>query len=307
MTRRIVEAAIWPLCLIANTLPIAAAALLAPNAVSQVAAATTAVLLVVLLAIEQALPYRADWSVRGDRDVWRDLGHTFAYAALAMNATRFLFLVVLADAVAALHLTDFFGLWPAGSPVWLQIIVVILIGDALEYLYHRLAHSHPLLWRLHAIHHTPVRMNVLKGARHHALYAFGRGVVVWLPLLLAGVPARLIYWQFLAETITGLVGHANIRFRIPAFLHRLVVTPEYHRIHHSSDPRLGNSNFGVVVPFWDMLFDTHFDPLRVTVRDTGIHDDPIPRRFVDELTSPLTYRRLVARRSAADAMHESRA
>src|ERR1044071_5313177 len=299
MARRIVEAAIWPLCLIAHAAPIIAAAILAPHLLTQIAAATTAILLLILLAIEQVLPYRADSSVRGDGDVWRDLGHSVAYAALAMSPARFLFLVLLADAVAALHLTDFFGLWPAGSPVWLQILVAIVIGDALEYLYHRLAHSHPLLWRLHAIHHTPVRMNVLKGARHHSLYAFGRGLFVWLPLLLLGAPAGLVYWQFIAETITGLAGHANVRFRIPAFLHRLVVTPDYHRIHHASDPRLAASNFGAVVPFWDMLFDTHIDPLRVSVQSTGILDDPIPRRFVAELASPLTYGRLIARRSSA--------
>ncbi|HEY6173369.1 MAG TPA: sterol desaturase family protein [Kofleriaceae bacterium] len=299
MTRRFLEAAIWPLCLIANTAPIVAAAILAPHLVPQIAAATTAALLLVLLAIEQALPFRPEWSADGDSDVWRDVGHMFAYAALAMNAARFGFLVVLARAVTALHLTDRFGLWPRASPFWLQVVAVIVIGDALEYLYHRLAHSHPLLWRLHAVHHTPVRMNVLKGARHHFLYAFGRGVVVWLPLLVLGAPAALIYWQFIAETITGLAGHANIRFRIPAFLHRLVVTPEYHRIHHASDPRLAASNFGAVVPFWDMLFDTHIDPLRVSVQSTGILDDPIPRRFVAELASPLTYGRLIARRSSA--------
>src|SRR4030095_15695687 len=102
------------------------------------------------------------------------------------------------------------------------------------------------LWRLHAIHHTSVRLNTLKGARHHFLYAFGRGVAVWLPLLVIGAPAELVYGQFIAVTITGLVGHANIRFRIPSFMHRLVVTPEFHRLHHAADPTIGNSNFGTV-------------------------------------------------------------
>ena len=304
MMRRIVEAAIWPLCLIAHTGPIAVAAIVAPQAISQVAAVTTVALLLVLLAIEQAVPYRADWSVRGDREVWRDIGHTFIYAALAMNTARAVFLVVLADAVTSLGLTDVLGLWPIESPVWLQVIAVIIIGDAFEYLYHRLAHTTPL-WRIHAVHHTPVRMNVLKGARHHALYAFGRGLLVWLPLLLLGAPPHLIYWQFIAETITGLVSHANIRFRIPAFVHRLVVTPEYHRLHHSSDPRVGNSNFGVIVPFWDMLFGTHSDPGTLQVDNTGIHDDPIPRRFIAELTSPATYRRLAQRRATATATKSS--
>src|SRR5262245_178054 len=99
----------------------------------------------------------------------------------------------------------------------------------------------------------------------------------------------------IAETITGLVGHANIGFRIPRFMHRLAVTPEFHRIHHLADPQLGNSNFGVVLPFWDMAFGTHADPLKVAITGAGIADDPIPRRFVEELKSPVTYARLASR------------
>ena len=299
MLKHLVEGSVWPLCLAANTAPVVAAAMVTPHLVPQAAAAATLVLMVALLAIEQALPYRADWSVRGDSEVWRDIGHTVAYAALAMNAARVLFLGVLARAIASLGLADLLGLWPTESPVWVQIVIVIVLGDALEYGYHRLCHTSPLLWRLHAIHHTPVRLHTLKGGRHHFLYACGRGAVVWLPLLVLGAPAALVFWQFVAETITGLVGHANIRFRIPAFMHRLAVTPEFHRIHHAADPRLGHANYGVVFPFWDMVFGTHADPLRVTVGDAGIQDDPIPRRFAEELTSPLTYTELVARRPPA--------
>lgn len=296
MLKTLFQGSVWPLCLTANTAPVVAAAMFAPQALPQVAAATTVLLIFVLLAIEQLLPYRADWSVRGDRELWRDVGHTVVYAALAVNAARLLFLGVLAGVLSSLGLADLFGLWPRESPGWLQIVLVILLGDVLEYGYHRLCHTYPVLWRVHALHHTPVRLHTLKGGRHHFLYAFGRSVAVWLPLLVLGAPAELVYWQFVAETITGLVGHANIGFRIPWFLHRLAVTPEFHRIHHSVDRGLGNSNFGVVLPFWDLAFGTHADPLKVAVAGAGIQDDPIPRRFVEELKSPVTYGRLVTRR-----------
>src|SRR5512134_3432938 len=97
-----------------------------PQALSQVAAATTVLLSCVLLAIEQLLPYRADWSVRGDSEIWRDIGHAVVYAALAVNAAHLLFLVVLAGGLTSLGLADFFGLWPGESPVWLQITIVIV-------------------------------------------------------------------------------------------------------------------------------------------------------------------------------------
>src|SRR5262249_47500984 len=150
------EWSIWPLCLAVNTAPVVAATMFAPHLLPQAAAATTLVLVCVLLAIEQVLPYRTDWSVRGDSEVWRDVGHTLVYAALAINAARVLFLGVMASAISSLGVTDPFGIWPTDSPVWLQIVIVIVLGDALEYCYHRLSHTSPVLWRLHAIHHTPV-------------------------------------------------------------------------------------------------------------------------------------------------------
>jgi sterol desaturase/sphingolipid hydroxylase (fatty acid hydroxylase superfamily) len=96
---------------------------------------------------------------------------------------------------------------------------VVVVGDALEYWYHRLAHTLPWLWPLHAVHHTPIRLNVLKGPRHHVVYFLGRGVLVWAPLLVLGVPPRVVAWQFAAVVLVGSLAHANIAFRIPTFVH----------------------------------------------------------------------------------------
>jgi len=291
--RTIVQHTAWPLCLLANTVPLVVVAMLAPDALPQAASAVTVVLMLVLLLAERLATDRPDWLVADDSEIWRDLGHVVAYA-IAVAAARLLFLGALAAALAHVGLRDALRIWPSQWPVAVQVVLVIVIGDLLEYGFHRLSHTQRWLWPLHALHHTPVRLNVVKGGRHHLLYAFGRGVAVWTPLLLLGAPAQLIYWQFIAITITGLVGHANVRFRIPAFAHRLLVTPQFHRLHHAADPRVGHNNFGVVFAFWDIAFRSHADPLRVRFWDAGIRDDPIPRRFVDELKSPFTYARLAA-------------
>jgi sterol desaturase/sphingolipid hydroxylase (fatty acid hydroxylase superfamily) len=132
----------------------------------------------------------------------------------------------------------------------------------------------------------PTRLHMLKAGRHHLLYFPLRGLIVWLPLLLLGTPPELIVWQFVGAILTGNIDHANIDFRIPGFMHRVLVTPHFHRIHHSVDVREGNSNFGVMLPFWDMLFGTHVDPTKTQVEETGIEGDPIPHRLGPELASP---------------------
>jgi len=296
MTKTFFQWSVWPLCLAAQTTPIVVAALFAPQALSQVAAATTVVLLCVLLAIEQLLPYRADWSVRGDHGFWRDIGHSVLYATIGGTVSQLIFVSGSASVLSRCSLAHGLGLWPIPSPFVVQVLMVVVVGDLLEYWRHRLAHTVPWLWSVHAVHHTPVRLHALKGPRHHVCYYLGRGLFVWAPLLLIGAPSGLIVWQFVAVVLAGAPAHANIAFRLPAFVHRLLVTPEFHRLHHSIDARQGNSNYATVFPLWDIIFGTHTDPLATEARAVGIERDPIPRQFLSELLSPVILYRLIPRR-----------
>lgn len=259
-----------------------------PQSLMTVAGRTTLVALVILLAIEFVLPYRADWRLRGDRDVWRDIGHFILYGPIGGTVAQVTFLVGLASLVAPLPRP---ALWPTSSPFVVQVLLVMVLGDGLEYWLHRLSHKVPALWSVHAIHHMPVRLHMLKAGRHHVFYFFLRGLIVWTPLLLIGVPPELIVWQFVAVTLAGNIAHANIDFRIPVFMHRVLVTPHFHRLHHSSDPGEGNSNYGVMLPVWDMIFSTHTDPVKTEARVMGIEDDPIPHRWLPELLSPFVVKR----------------
>jgi hypothetical protein len=47
---------------------------------------------------------------------------------------------------------------------------------------------------------------------------------------------------------------------------------------------------------WDILFGTHTDPMLAEARALGIAQDPIPRKFLSELLSPVTFYRLVRNR-----------
>jgi ornithine lipid hydroxylase len=295
MGHRLLARSLWPLGLALQTSVVVVAGWFDPNLVGRAMGLTTVGFLLVLLGLEQALPYRQEWSIRGDREIWRDIGHSVLYTSLGGNLAQIVFLYGFASALSRLGFAGGLGIWPVNSPIVAQLLVVILLGDLLEYWYHRLAHTVSWLWPLHAIHHTPIRLSALKGPRHHVFYYWGRGLIVWTPLVVIGVPPRLVVWQFVAEVLVGTLAHANIAFRIPAFVHRIFVTPEFHRIHHSIDANHGNSNYSTVFPIWDMIFGTHTDPMLVEARETGIDQDPIPRRFLSELLSPLTFHRLVRR------------
>jgi len=301
MSRRVLACSIWPLGLALQASAVVAAGWSDPESVGRAMGLTTVAFLLVLLGLEQILPRRRDWSIRGDREIWRDLGHSVLYTSIGGNVAHITFLSGLPWVLSRLGFASGLGIWPQGSPLLLQGAALMVLGDLLEYWYHRLAHTMPWLWPVHAIHHTPTRLNVLKGPRHHVVYFLGRGVLVWAPLVIIGVPSRLVAWQFAAVVLVGSLAHANIAFRIPSFVHRIVVTPEFHRIHHAIDAKQGNSNYSTVFPVWDLLFGSHTDPRSVDVRQTGIDGDPIPRRLVSELLSPITFYRLTGNRDRLDS------
>src|SRR5262245_3113295 len=250
---RWLAASLWPAGLALQVSVVVVAGRADPDSVGRAMGLTAIAFLLVLLGLEPVLPYRQDWSIRGDREIWRDLGHAVLYTSLGGNLAQLAFLSALPSVLSRAGLPGGLAVWPVGSPWLLQVLGVVVLGDLLEYWYHRLAHTMPWLWPAHAIHHTPTRLNALKGPRHHVAYSLGRGVLVWAPLVVIGVPPGLVVWQFVAVVLLGTLSHANIAFRIPAFVHRVVVTPDLHRIHHSIDMRDGNSNYSTVFPIWDLV------------------------------------------------------
>src|SRR5262249_40605981 len=221
MGHRVLSWSVWPLGMSLQASIIGIAGWSDPNSVGRAMGLTTIAFLFLLLGLEQVLPYREDWSTRGDREIWRDLGHAVLYTSIGGNLAQITFLSGVPWVLSQLGAAGGLGIWPVGSPLLVQVLAVVLLGDLLEYWYHRLVHTNSRLWPLHAVHHTPTRLNVLKGPRHHVAYFLGRGVLVWTPLMVIGVPPRLVVWQFAAEVLVGTWAHANLAFQIPAFVHRI--------------------------------------------------------------------------------------
>jgi sterol desaturase/sphingolipid hydroxylase (fatty acid hydroxylase superfamily) len=44
--------------------------------------------------------------------------------------------------------------------------------------------------------------------------------------------------------------------RLDSVLRKFILTPDFHRLHHSSEARFTDSNYGSMVPWFDYLFGT---------------------------------------------------
>lgn len=174
----------------------------------------------------------------------------------------------------------------AWRPLELGVVSVTLAFVACDLSYyweHRCAHRVGLLWRAyHATHHsspaytvaTAYRVSFLNQALAPAFY---------LPWVLLGLPALAV----LAFQLTC--------FHYQAWLHTEAIgplrgldpwlnTPANHRVHHSTDTRHIDRNFGAVLMVWDRLLGTYAPPEPRLAY--GIRGEDPPRRWWEIYVRP---------------------
>lgn len=185
-------------------------------------------------------------------------------------------------------------------PPALGFLVLLVVLEFGGYWLHRAFHASPFLWRFHAVHHLDTEVDVTTSHRHHTVEAITTSLVFLPVLLVLGVSAVLAILVALTRLSIILISHSNLALPEPVdrVLRWLVVTPDFHRLHHSSDPRYTNSNYGTVLPWFDYLFKTASDlPYQQQNQmQLGLEYLRAPRdgRLDRLLLLPLVWRRKVA-------------
>jgi len=144
-------------------------------------------------------------------------------------------------------------------PSWLSILLTLLILDLAIYGQHIVSHRWPWLWRLHKVHHTDLEFDVSTGIRFHPIeILLSMGYKVIVIYFLGANPVAVIAFEVILSS-TALFNHGNvfIPLKIDWWLRLVIVTPDMHRVHHSTIPRETDSNFGFSISIWDRLFGTY--------------------------------------------------
>ncbi len=162
--------------------------------------------------------------------------------------------------------------WPGVTSIpAISFLIYLVLLDFVDYLYHRASHVFNWWWQLHALHHSQTVMTAWSDNRNHILDDIMRAVVMSFVALMFGVsPGQFILLIALSEFIQSWQ-HANIKTHLGPAKY-LLVSPMFHRMHHAVGYGheakgklgvLGGCNFGVLFPWWDMLFRTAIFPKEV--------------------------------------------
>jgi sterol desaturase/sphingolipid hydroxylase (fatty acid hydroxylase superfamily) len=163
-----------------------------------------------------------------------------------------------------------------GVPSWCFVGLAVLGIDAVDWLTHLANHRISGLWRLHAVHHSQEELSILTTYRAHPL--------VHVSFLFSAVPILAVESNTATPAVVltayaclGALPHANVRWTYGG-AGRVLVSPAYHRIHHSATGRL-DINLGTVFAIWDTLSRRAVFPGRsadLAVIPTGLSGRPIP-------------------------------
>lgn len=207
--------------------------------------------MLLLLMLESLWPRRAD----GRLPMARWLNN---WLLASLNFLLVLWIVQAASGSGWLQAVRALASVPPTVPPAATILLTLVLVELGVYWLHRLFHASPLLWRIHAVHHTDTEVDVTTSHRHHTLEALMTSLLFLPVFVLLDLSAVIAVVVGLLRLAVILLSHSNLY--LPRGLDRvlrwLIVTPDFHRLHHSSDRRYTNSNYGGVVPWFDYLFGT---------------------------------------------------
>jgi len=203
----------------------------------------------ILLVFEKRRPFR-----RFDKKTYKE--------SILTNTSAFLINNVILTTLRASSLFlvaqqfSSFGLLSGMSNGWIKSLLTFALFDLAIYAWHVASHRYEGLWRFHKIHHSDKSFNVSTGFRFHVFDLLLEIVYKCLFVIVIGVDAYLVLTIEIIELFFIFFHHANLQIPYEAEISQYIITPSLHRTHHSTQRREHDSNYGIVLAFWDKLFKT---------------------------------------------------
>lgn len=221
-------------------------------------------LAVVLGALERWWPAEMQNDESAKRvDVIYTMLHRLGFVPLLM----FLLLVPLVDALDGMMRMNDIIPWKLEDALpllnespWLSFFFYLVILDFVAYWLHRAQHQFNLWWALHSLHHSQRQMSFWSDDRNHLLDDFAMDGAFALVALLIGVAPAQFVLIVVATRVVESLSHANLKLSFGRIGKYLLVSPQFHRMHHGigvgHEGKARGCNFAVLFPVWDVIFRT---------------------------------------------------
>jgi sterol desaturase/sphingolipid hydroxylase (fatty acid hydroxylase superfamily) len=144
-------------------------------------------------------------------------------------------------------------------PWWVEAFLAFILLDFAVWFQHMAMHKVPLLWRAHRVHHSDPDMDVTTALRFHPFELIVSILYksAWVAVL--GVPVTIALAFELWLSANALFNHSNITLTrwLDQMVRPILVTPDMHLVHHSTDEREQHKNYGFALTIWDRMAGTY--------------------------------------------------
>jgi len=137
---------------------------------------------------------------------------------------------------------------------WWTLIPCFIIYDCCSYWSHRISHFNRFFWATHVVHHSAEHYNLTVAFRQSWVQHFK--TVFFIPVALIGFNPVIFFVASQLSTLYQFWVHTETIGKLHPFIERYFGTPSNHRVHHGSQEKYLDKNFGATFMIWDHLFGT---------------------------------------------------
>ncbi|MEZ0483843.1 sterol desaturase family protein [Fibrella aquatica] len=138
---------------------------------------------------------------------------------------------------------------------WWTLIPCYLIFDFFSYWAHRMSHEKRFWWATHVVHHSGENYNLSTSFR--LSWIQNLKIIFFLPVALIGFHPIIFFTVSQAAVLFQFWVHTEYIHKLPRWVEYIFATPSNHRVHHGSQEKYIDKNFGATFIFWDRLFGTY--------------------------------------------------
>ena len=243
--------------------------------------------------LEMLFPWRKD-QPKIRQDFWIDAFYLFwnyfLFSLIAYNALSTVFVQLFNDFLGLFSIVNIVAIRVGNLPGWVQLVMIFVIRDFMQWNIHRLLHRTPWMWEFHKVHHSVEEMGFAALMRYHFMENIIYRSLEYLPLAMIGFGIQDFFIVHIFTLVTGQLGHSNLYIPLGS-LKYVLNGPQMHLWHHAKNFPKSHPmgfNYGITLSIWDFIFKTNYWPHDDKDLPVGLpkEDANFPRDFVGQIVQP---------------------
>ncbi len=247
---------------------------------------------VIIYILEILFPWRKNQSVIREY-FWLDIFYLFwnyfLFALIAYNALSMVGVQLFNDFLGLFGITNIVALKIGSLPGWLQLFLIFVLRDFMQWAIHRMYHHVNWMWEFHKVHHSTRQMGFAALLRYHWMENILYRTLEYIPLAMIGFSITDFFIVHIFTLVIGQLSHSNLNIPLGPFKY-ILNGPQMHLWHHVKDMPAGyphGFNYGITLSLWDYLFKTKYWPRDDENLPVGLpYNEAFPEDFVGQMIRP---------------------